>query len=514
MRKQDLHLRTLARQGDALAKLRLGRIYLSGTESIPRNIGAGLSYLRGTGLPIVSADVAVTIAESLQLEEILEHDQLDVLKLAASRSPQAQLKLAVWLLLTGEHTAAVNVLERTPAAWGNVLAALKDSNQSSRLRTALWAAAAAQPMDTQAVVRSAINIASRRKDLPGIVSLLAASVDTSGEISQSMHDAVVEAVGLAEAPGHSLGELEIPQVQASLERASSRGDIKASYLLGRALCGINCGGLPWQRIVAGTNLRKGSALLLRVADSGNTDAWLHLYRISSDYRCSVANPQLARFCLEKAAYGGSTEAQRRLGALEMREAMSVSDAERALDLLFRASAKGDSHAKTLLASLVLPVRGSDDDARRLIADVKAIDPWLAIRLRLARYFGLTKQEALSVDPAAGLRPWGLVVGQNPFIMHARLSSPRAVPAISEEALSCAVSAAALFRDGNAVNDSVEGNPRKRAMTLRRVFDRLELKEAMFFATANSSERDALRIGPRWAHKTRHTLKLALSEHLP
>jgi hypothetical protein len=97
MRKQDLHLRTLARQGDALAKLRLGRIYLDGTESIPRNIAAGLSYLRGTGLPIVCADVAVTIAESLQLDEILEHDQLDALKLAAKQlasSPAQARRLA------------------------------------------------------------------------------------------------------------------------------------------------------------------------------------------------------------------------------------------------------------------------------------------------------------------------------------------------------------------------------------------------------------------------------------
>ena len=46
------------------------------------------------------------------------------------------------------------------------------------------------------------------------------------------------------------------------------------------------------------------------------------------------------------------------------------------------------------------------------------DPRLAVRIELARQFGLTKLEALCVDPVDGARPWGLVVGRNPFVAKA------------------------------------------------------------------------------------------------
>ena len=233
-------------------------------------------------------------------------------------------------------------------------------------------------------------------------------------------------MSIAEATNQSLGDLEIPHIQASLERAAAQGDLKACYILGRALSGLNCGLLVWQRLVEGTNLRKGSALLLRAADAGNAEAWLHLYRISSDYKCSVANPQMARFCLEKSALAGDTEAQRKLGALMLRAATTLADTEAAITWLHQAAAKDDVHAVALLHSLVLPLPGDDATAEAAIERVREDDPWVALRMALARHYGLTKLEALCVDPADGLRPWGLVVGRNPFISQIRLSAARAM----------------------------------------------------------------------------------------
>ena len=95
-----------------------------------------------------------------------------------------------------------------------------------------------------------------------------------------------------------------------------------------------------------------------------------------------------------------------------------------------AANQGDAHAQRLLGSLVLPLAGDESAARAAIEEVRQGDPWLAVRLTLARDFGLTKLEALSVDPVEGRRPWGLLVGRNPFITQARLSAPRAVTALT------------------------------------------------------------------------------------
>ena len=74
-----------------------------------------------------------------------------------------------------------------------------------------------------------------------------------------------------------------------------------------------------------------------------------------------------------------------------------------------------------------------EEALAAIEAVQPDAPLLAMRLRLARVFGLTKLEALSVNPSTAMRPWGLVVGHNRLVAKARLCEPRAVPATTPEA---------------------------------------------------------------------------------
>lgn len=201
--------------------------------------------------------------------------------------------------------------------------------------------------------------------------------------------------------------------------------MRSQFALGRLLCGIACGALEPRWGARSLNLRKGAALLLRAADAGEVRAWIHLHRLSSDHRCSVANPQMARFFLEKAAAKGDAESQRRLGALLLREVSTIEDSEQALSWLHRAARHGDLHAVRLLQSLVLPVPGGDAEAREATAVIGRSSPWLAARLEVSRHFGLTRLEALAMDPAQGLRPWGLVVGPNLFVRKVRLAAPRA-----------------------------------------------------------------------------------------
>jgi TPR repeat protein len=251
--------------------------------------------------------------------------------------------------------------------------------------------------------------------------------------------------------------------------------------------------------------------LLRAADAGCDEAWLHLYRIHSDNRLSVANPQMARFCLEKAAARGVVEAQRRLGALVLRGASTLQETEQSLGWLHQASRQGDVHAQMLLRSLVLPLEGEDEEAEVAIAEVARLDPRLAARLRISREFGLTKLEALCFDPVSGLRPWGLVVGKNPFISQIRLSAPRAIPALTREALEHLRTVAEFFSRTGADSGRHEGDLRRRSSSQRRVFARLGLDETMFFAVASSVALDSFRLGTKWAYRVRQPLRLALAE---
>lgn len=320
---------------------------------------------------------------------------------------------------------------------------------------------------------------------------------------------MIEVIRLAEKRGECIEGLPLQMVEASLEHCAAEGDAYACYVLGRALATLNCSHLHPGQLVPAPNLRKAAALLLRSGDSGIPQAWLDLFRICSDYRSSVGNPTLARFCLEKAAGQGLPEATRRLGAVVLREANHIAAMERGVALLFDATSKGDALAKTLLQSLVLPVGGEESDVAAVLQEVEHCAPLLAMRLRLAREFGLTKLEALSINPSNASRPWGLMVGKNPFISKISLSEPRAVPAVSNRALECVEAAVSMFarEDGELV--SMEGPLRARAQQQRRIFLRLGIDEDLVFARATSHQRDAMRIGTRWAQRQKSILDQAL-----
>jgi TPR repeat protein len=232
--------------------------------------------------------------------------------------------------------------------------------------------------------------------------------------------------------------------------------------------------------------------------------------LHSDHRLSVANPQMARFFLEKAAARGLAGAQRKLGALLLREASSLPESEQAIGWLHAAAGQGDASARVLLHSLVLPVPRRTADVDDALQQIRRSDPWLASRLQLARHFGLTRLEALCVDPVEGLRPWGLVVGRNPFIAQSRLAAPRAVPALTPAAREAARQAASLFGQGRGHGEAAEGDMRKRSARLRRAFDRHALDDDMFFAEATSMTLEALRLGAKWAFRARQPLRVALA----
>ncbi len=525
MRRQDIQLLAQARQGDSAARCEVGRRYLAGVNGFPRHVATGLEYLRHPSLAGQAAPARI-LAEALPLDQLMALQQAPALALAAADGClPAQLKLGLWRALQADGRREAQRWLGAAAAAGlggaaRAVAALATAAPHLAVAAVLQPLADGHDIDGQLLARLAAQQALDTGALDHLLACLGAALALGHALDSDLASLVVAAEQLAEQQGRRLDGLPDQALRDSLELRAGQGDRAAAYALGRSLSGIACPTLAPTVFAEHQNLRKGAAFLLRAADAGCDAAWLHLYRLHADHRSSVANPQLARFFLEKAALRGQAEAQRKLGALQLREAGHLQDTEQAIHWLHQAAQQGDGHARTLLQSLVLPVAdadggghsSSDGDhtAALAVEQLRRSDPWLAQRLALARAFGLTKLEALSVDPVAGLRPWGLVVGRNPFIAQARLSAPRAVPAVDDAALATARRAAAFFGQAQGDAGSAEGDLRARSLRQRRAFERLGLDEALFFCDASAMTLEALRLGAKWAYRARQPLSQALA----
>ncbi|MDR7336200.1 MAG: hypothetical protein ACT6S0_00440 [Roseateles sp.] len=454
----------------------------------------------------------------MDLYEIAAHGRIATLQQAAqSGRVAAQLKLAVWLSLTAADAEEGMRWFRSAAACGDltarkVLTAYVDSDQSevqvvSRLRNLRrlpgfgWANLVTFAMD-RALMRQAPLLLFRA---------LALGLESDTDPDALLADKVLEALTYASALDEATIVVDRRAIEMLLDDCVARGNSNAALMLGMALSGNDVGAVRWQSLVTGQNHRKAAALLMRAADGGHAEAWTRLFEIHSNHNGSVANPPMARFCLEKAAAGGAVAAQRRLGAAILRAAGALREMELGMHWLFKAASAGDDHAQTLLHTFVLPVEGRDDQARRALISIAKSNPGLALRLEVAREFGLTKLEAMTVDLVAGQRPWGLVVGRNPFIRHIKLSAPRAVPAVSVEVQQKLARMAAQVASGSMRGTDLQDIEfRHRAVKLKQVLDAHGLPESLFFAKARSNDLEVLRSGGRWAHMAKADVDAAMA----
>ena len=516
MRRQNVQLIALARQGDPIARCEVGRRYLLGIEGFARHVQTGIDYLTHASLHH-NEQAARIVGESLSLQEIVQLDALPLLAFAAKTDSAAcKFKQGLWTLAVGRDEHEATRLMSAAAATGHeaaqrALDAMQRPDAAgSPLQRVLQSLSDDAGIDANAIALMAARSALDASDLDHLLDALAAGTSLQPKGSIELDDFVVQATRLASQQQRDVKRLSPELVEASLDRRAHQGDSWAAFTLGRALCGIDADGLAASDLAAAAALRRGTALLFRAADAGWTDAWLHLYRLHADQKLPIANAQLARFCLEKAAHVGNRQAQTKLGALMLKSSGTLAETEQAIGWLHKAANEGDDHALELLSSLHLPLRGSAAEARSAIEEVRRDYPWLALRMQLSRDFGLTKLEALCVDPADGLRPWGLVVGKNPFIVQSRLSAPRAIPALTTAALDNLRRTAMLLSDSGGDGYALEGDARRRSLLQRRAFERLGLDEAMFFAKASTNELDTLRQGPRWAFRAKAQLQMALA----
>lgn len=501
MRREDIKLRRAAREGDAQAMLALGKRYLLGS-GVPRHVGMGLQYL----LPHRKIpEAAVLVVQCLSLDELIDHGQVDILSTYAGKDPQLCAKLGVWRILQGRSEEGIDLLQESTPNGLYLKQLWEELPEPQRLATLLQNLSSLSAVDGRAIALACAKRAHSEADLGRLSLMLRIAIELHASAFLT-REWIYKAVTLSIEQGEPLRHLGAQETQAALEFEAARSEPRAWLVLGLALCGLPCGPNPSSALVTRENLRKGTALLVRAADAGYNEAWLRLYKLNSNPRCSVANPEMARFCLEKAAAAGQAEAQRRLGAIVLREASTVTAMEQAVAWLHMAATQEDEHARDLLRSLVLPVDGDALEAEAALLDIGKIDPWLEARLRLAREFGLTKQEAMSIDPVAGERSWGLVTTVIPYLSHSKLSAPRVVPAVTPPAASALRHAVSLF-SRTSVH---ELDAPQRAKSQQRRLTQFGFDEALFFAEANSVERDRVRVGTRWAHHARDHLRAALA----
>ena len=95
MRRQDIRLLALARQGDLAARCEVGRRYLLGADGFPQHLGTGLEHLRQAARQDAGRAARV-LAECMPLHDLLQAGERPMLERAAAHgSAIAQMRLAV-----------------------------------------------------------------------------------------------------------------------------------------------------------------------------------------------------------------------------------------------------------------------------------------------------------------------------------------------------------------------------------------------------------------------------------
>jgi TPR repeat protein len=515
MRRQDIQLLAHARRGDIKARFDVGRRYLTGEEGFPQHAVLGLEYLSHPSVA-GSSTAARIIAEALPLHRLVELGQEATLTFAARNgSASAQFKLGLWHYFfdNEEGLARRWLLEAASSNHRKATETLKALTRpaESQIASVLDVLSTNSEIGIAELVAQALSCATKKQDCALLRKSLIAAMEGVVPHSSSLADSVCNALGSISSVTHGLVISDVVRMEDLLEDCVRRGRTDAMLMLGRALCGLDFGSIPSSSLCSGPNLRRGAALLLRAADAGKAEAWSVLYGIHADNHSSVANPSMSRFFLEKAAAGGCPVSQRKLGTLILKAAASLPEAEQGVQWLFAAFLQGDQKAEALLRTLVISVQGEEVAASEAIDAIRRLDPWMACRLRVARDYGLTKLEALSVDLLTGHRPWGLVVGPNPFVVQSKIAAPRVIPAISSCAGANLRRCVAVVEATKTDRLSLEGDLRKRSARLRQRLGKMGVPDSLFFVELRSSQLDVLRAGPKWAYHFRDLLRCALKD---
>lgn len=501
MKREALGTLNSARRGDNAARVIVGHHYLHGAGAFPQQRATGINYLRAAAAA-GHREAAWAIADSIALGELVQHGLIGALRNAALEgSLLAQYKLGLWLLTdaTGRvegaswlRLAASSGFEQARVVLARSgLFKLSDHVHADDVRLLLAAALQGRQDVLAALARAALEA----DDLPLFASALRVGYERAERLGEQEALLVVRAL-LLERRGR-IEQLGLPAsaVRDALEISAGAGSAEAMYLLGRVLAGSDECLRKRAGLVASRKLGRGISWLLRAADAGEADAYLELAETYERHPRLPCSFRMARYYLERAADCGIESAIVRLGRALLTSARSPAELLRAVERLYPAAMRGNDDAHKLLSTLTDPPSGDAARAERALSLISAHNPLLAVRLALARAFGLARHEALTVDVPRARRPWGLWIDPGAFFTQRTKSTPRPVPALNQAARDLVVRAETIFEHVQPGPDGSEGDYRARDCRLRAVLARANAEESLFLVRRRAANHPTARVDP-------------------
>jgi TPR repeat protein len=439
--REELLIIRAARAGQASAQLTLGKRYLFGGAGLPQSLPTALYWLDraahqdekdawlliGSHVPFETAQQApqpfrlcvwyeraydagvaqagLVLAKLVlaqvkgAVSESMRNKALRALQTAA----QAGIAEAQWLLAQhiGHPTASDNdaalEAEASPRIDNDVMLEWATRAAQSGVMAARHALAehAWASADYSDFVRWALPLARQ---------LMNERANASDPASRQLDE---QDLSLLSRCAHALfatGDFDAGEVVRFWECAARAGDRNAQFSLGLWFARMDVNGKRIAGIPGTANYKKSIRWLSLAGEQGVADAWYALSKIYLKAECSQRSLADAQRYLEWAAEAGHAPAQLELGinAWRTRRDQESKDV-RAVYWLQKAAAQGSAQAQALLkkiASCAAPAAWAQDALHRLTREAASTYPLLAARIELAALFGLSRSEALLLDPKA------------------------------------------------------------------------------------------------------------------
>lgn len=500
--REELLIIRAARTGQALAQLALGKRYLFGSASLPQShatalhwlekaaeqnvqeawmlIGENVSYdvARQSGDPLRialwyerafesgSARAALVLAMLVfsvwaRAEAMLRQKALGALQMAA----EAGIAEAQWLY--AQQLGLHELLSKLPAQWSAPV-------RTRRELILEWAARGAKGgvVDAQ---RALADYAWAHGDYLKFLLWalpLAQDIDrrTNGPAARRRPCSEQELDLLARcAKGLLLtADPNVRLIERYLRLAAEGGLAGAQLDYGLWIARMDANGARIPSLPGVAHYKKAIRWLSQAAGAGEAAAWYAMSRIYLKPEFSRRSIAESRRYLEMAAVAGHERAQLELGlvAWRARRLEPTSDV-RAVYWLQKAAGQGNEEAKALMAKIAPPatrVEWAAAARASLTRDMSSQYPFLAARIELAYWFGLTRAEALLIDVDAADHGHCLEVDIR--AVHPR-SRRRLIPIQTGEQRQALDRAARIFDIADARGDiGPEGNYRQRLYRFR------------------------------------------------
>jgi len=495
--REELAVIRGARAGLADAQLALGRLYLFGSQSLPKSLQTALHWLDraarqgcAEAWQLIGNHIPLELAQQNGPSTVgwyeraydgglvragLVYAQLTLApgarpdaaaRAKALRAPEdaagAGFSEAQWLLAR-EHGAAA---DGAPAP--GVKPAPRDTAGQRWLRQAADSGVGAAQF---ALLEQAWEAGDWRTYLARALPLARAVAGSDAALERTAARLAPDEVTLlsrcarlvaAGTVGHDVGADELLRLW---ELAAAENDRHAQFALGLACANMGVDGKRVPGAVGAANFKKAVRWLTLAGEQGLAEAWYALSRIYIKPEFSQRNVVEAQKYLERAAEMGYRDAQFECGnaAWRARRENEANDV-RALYWLQKAAQQGCAKAAAALIKIA-----PREEAWKVpeLPDAMALSvyPLLAARLELARTFGLSRAEALLLDVRSADRGHCLVIDIRASYGRSRR---RLVVVETAQERQLLDRLALLFDDVDPGSNGPEGNYRQRLYRLRSV----------------------------------------------